>query len=214
MSALINLDVNKSIFAGPAIQSAIEQHLFGVEDQKWNGMRRLLDRFGLAFLVFDDHETVVDWNGVAKAKLNIQNNATDTSRDLAWSFRRLISNVPCKLSPNTLTWIVFPHKDGTPSVMHEKSDLAPPNSSVVLLLDRETRPYPNVERFQELFGLTTTEAQVLASIACGHTLLEIARNRRLSRTTIRSHLAQLFAKTDTRRQSELVALIDSFAVLP
>ena len=50
--------------------------------------------------------------------------------------------------------------------------------------------------------------------ACGYTLLEIAQSRNLSRTTIRSHLASLFAKTDTRRQSELIALLRSIAVLP
>jgi DNA-binding CsgD family transcriptional regulator len=84
----------------------------------------------------------------------------------------------------------------------------------VLLLDRETRPLPNAVRLQQMFGLTSAETQVLVCIACGHTLLEIARSRNLSRTTIRSHLASLFAKTETKRQSELVALIDSFAVLP
>jgi DNA-binding CsgD family transcriptional regulator len=213
MSALVNAEISKSILASPGSR-VFDSNLFGASDLKWNGMRQLLDRFGLGYLVFDDRSKVVDWNAAAKTKLNITSDAKDPSKDLAGSFRQMVNSVPCKLCPNTLTWIVFAHKGGVPSIVHEKSDLAPHNSSIVLLLDRETRPYPNVERFQELFGLTTTEAQVLASIACGHTLLEIARNRRLSRTTIRSHLAQLFAKTDTRRQSELVALIDSFAVLP
>ena len=65
-----------------------------------------------------------------------------------------------------------------------------------------------------MFGLTGAETQVLASIGCGHTLLDIAKDKHLSRTTIRSHLAALFAKTGTNRQSELVALLDTFAVLP
>jgi DNA-binding CsgD family transcriptional regulator len=40
---------------------------------------------------------------------------------------------------------------------------------------------------------------------------EIAEELKLSITTVRSHLKALFAKTDTRRQSELVALAWSAA---
>lgn len=181
---------------------------------KWDGMCRLLDRFGLGYVVFDERQNVLDWNTEAKLKLQVKNPAQDISKDIWSAFRDLTRNVSCKLLPNTLTWVVIAHREGTPSVMHEKSALASDDRSIVLLLDRDTRPHPNVGRLQEMFGLTGAETQVLDSIACGHTLLEIARNRHLSRTTIRSHLASLFAKTETRRQSELVALIDSFSVLP
>jgi DNA-binding CsgD family transcriptional regulator len=188
--------------------------LDGSTNRNWDGLRRLVDRFGLGCVVFDDRESVVDWNAMAKVKLDIQGDAKDLSKDISAAFRRLTRNVPCRLAPSTLTWVVIAYRDGTPAVMHEKSDLAPSNRSIVLLLDRDTRPHPNAVRMQQMFGLTSAETQVLVRIACGHTLLEIARNRNLSRTTIRSHLASLFAKTETRRQSELIALIDSFAILP
>jgi DNA-binding CsgD family transcriptional regulator len=208
-------DIVSADFGRPQLLRSIDEGLLHIPtNRKWDGMCRLLDRFGLGYVVFDQRDEVVDWNAMAKVKLDVQNNTKDLSRDIWSAFRNLTRNVPCKLSPNTLTWVVIAHRDGTPAVMHEASDLAPPDQSIVLLLDRDTRPHPNVGRLQEMFGLTGAETQVLVSIACGHTLLEIARNKHLSRTTIRSHLASLFAKTETRRQSELVALIDSFAVLP
>jgi DNA-binding NarL/FixJ family response regulator len=143
----------------------------------------------------------------------IQNDAKDVSNLVLEAFSHLTMSVRCKLAPNTLTWVVIAYRGGTPVVMHEKIDLVPPNRSVVLLLDRDTRPLPNPALLQHMFGLTNAETQLLISIACGYTLLEIARSRKLCRTTIRSHLASLFAKTETSRQSELIALIDSFAIL-
>jgi DNA-binding CsgD family transcriptional regulator len=195
-------------------QPILDGLLHGPNSRNWDGLCRLVDRFGLGYIIFDDRENVVDWNAMAKIKLNIRNDARDLPKDISAAFRQLTRNVRRQLAPGEITWVVIAYRDGTPAVMHEKSDLAPSNRSIVLLLDRDTRPRPNPERLQQMFGLTSAETQVLVHIACGHTLLEIARNRNLSRTTIRSHLASLFAKTDTKRQSELIALIDSFAILP
>jgi DNA-binding CsgD family transcriptional regulator len=214
MSDIVSQGNYDEFSRGPASLTEHSNFLSTVTDRGWSGMRRLIDRFGLGYLVFDERENLVDWNNLAKAKLDVAPTFVDPSPHLSSSFRELTRNVRCKLSPNTLTWVVIAHRGGIPSVMHEKSDLAPANSSIVLLMDRQTRPYPNMARMQDMFGLTGAETQVLASIACGHTLLDIANHKHLSRTTIRSHLASLFAKTETNRQSELVALLDTFAVLP
>ena len=72
----------------------------------------------------------------------------------------------------------------------------------------------NPQTLQRMFGLTRAETHLALRLAHGDAPLEIARSWRLSRTTIRSQLASLFAKTDTKRQAELVALLGRISVLP
>jgi DNA-binding CsgD family transcriptional regulator len=64
---------------------------------------------------------------------------------------------------------------------------------------------------QRLFDLTAAEARVLALLLDDCRPREIAGELGISITTVRSHLQALFAKTGTRRQSELVALAWSAA---
>lgn len=63
-----------------------------------------------------------------------------------------------------------------------------------------------------LFGLTPTERRVLSRLAAGDAVTEIARRFGVGEATIRTHLMQLFDKTDTHRQAELVALFTSFSL--
>jgi DNA-binding CsgD family transcriptional regulator len=61
------------------------------------------------------------------------------------------------------------------------------------------------------FGLTPAQVQVLAFLAQGHAPDAIADILGVSVTTVRSHLADLFAKSGTSRQAELVARTLSLA---
>jgi DNA-binding CsgD family transcriptional regulator len=57
-----------------------------------------------------------------------------------------------------------------------------------------------------LYDLTPAEAWVFARIAAGMTRSEAASALGSEPSTVKAHLAQIFAKTGTRRQSELAAL--------
>lgn len=57
------------------------------------------------------------------------------------------------------------------------------------------------------FQLTPAEARVAAALAEGKQPARIAREFDVSRTTIAFHIRNIFAKTDTRRQAELVSLL-------
>ncbi|HYP57684.1 MAG TPA: helix-turn-helix transcriptional regulator [Beijerinckia sp.] len=59
----------------------------------------------------------------------------------------------------------------------------------------------------QAFGFTSAEAAISVALARGHDLDEIAQMRAVSIGTIRSQIKSIFAKTDTRRQAELVALL-------
>ncbi len=57
------------------------------------------------------------------------------------------------------------------------------------------------------FRLTGAEARVLAGLLEGLHVSEVARRYNISSNTVRSHLQRLFAKTNTKRQSDLVRVV-------
>jgi DNA-binding CsgD family transcriptional regulator len=59
----------------------------------------------------------------------------------------------------------------------------------------------------ELHGLTASEAHIASLLAEGHSLAEICSELDIKQNTVKTHLKNIFAKTGTNRQSELVKLI-------
>jgi DNA-binding CsgD family transcriptional regulator len=57
------------------------------------------------------------------------------------------------------------------------------------------------------FALSVAETQIVEGLLAGNSLAEIAEKRAVSPGTVRSQLKSIFAKTEVRRQSELVALL-------
>ena len=64
-----------------------------------------------------------------------------------------------------------------------------------------------IKTLSELYDLTHAEARVVTHLAEGHTLREVAGHGGVSLETVRSQLKNVFRKTDTRRQSELIRLV-------
>jgi DNA-binding CsgD family transcriptional regulator len=66
---------------------------------------------------------------------------------------------------------------------------------------------PPIELIQCLFDLTPAEARVARSLASGETVEEIASARRLSVSTVRSHVRGVLEKTGCNRQAEIIAIL-------
>jgi DNA-binding CsgD family transcriptional regulator len=78
----------------------------------------------------------------------------------------------------------------------------------MLMLTPVGRPLPPTpDLLAGLFDLTAAEARVAARIAAGSTIDEISADTGRSRETIRIQLRSAMAKTGTRRQAELTALV-------
>ncbi|WP_376703600.1 helix-turn-helix transcriptional regulator [Mesorhizobium sp. ISC25] len=175
----------------------------------------VLDRIGCGYLVLNRERKVVEWNAAAQTTLERQGEAADTASGLTAALRRLIANVPAgQFLPGSLSWVVIRSRGDRPVILNENGVIAPDGTSIVALLDRDNRSGPNPRTLQRMFGLTSAETHLALRLAQGDAPLEIARSWRLSRTTIRSQLASLFAKTETKRQAELVALLGRISVLP
>jgi DNA-binding CsgD family transcriptional regulator len=66
---------------------------------------------------------------------------------------------------------------------------------------------PPADLLREVFGFTPAEASVAAALSCGRALPDIARQLGVGQSTVKSQLKSIMAKTQTRRQAELVALL-------
>jgi DNA-binding CsgD family transcriptional regulator len=60
----------------------------------------------------------------------------------------------------------------------------------------------------EAFGLSKREAEVTMALGEGLNLTEVAERLSIGVGTARNHLKRIFEKTDTRRQAELIALLE------
>lgn len=68
-------------------------------------------------------------------------------------------------------------------------------------------------RLVTLFGLTPAEARVACEVGKGHDPKDIADTLKIHASTVRTHLHHVFAKTDTRRQAELMRLLAQLAIM-
>lgn len=75
--------------------------------------------------------------------------------------------------------------------------IAEPNQGVTI----------DAKRLAGLYGLTRSEARILARLASGETVDQIAKAGGHQLSTIRSQLKSVFSKTGTRRQPDLIKLV-------
>ncbi|HXK61662.1 MAG TPA: hypothetical protein PLP42_17385 [Acidobacteriota bacterium] len=85
-----------------------------------------------------------------------------------------------------------------------------PRARVVLFVsDPGWHTETNEDLLQQLYGLTPAEAKITTLLGEGESLEKVSELLSITRNTAKSHLAKIFQKTDTRRQSELVRLLVS-----
>ena len=65
---------------------------------------------------------------------------------------------------------------------------------------------PDVDKLESVFDITHAEAAVLAGLAAGHSVEEVATLRQSSVLTVRKQVASLLSKMECSRQAELVRL--------
>jgi DNA-binding CsgD family transcriptional regulator len=109
--------------------------------------------------------------------------------------------------------IIVPRTDKLPVIVRIwpfEGPAHPPGREVRALLTLNAlgpRPGPPAAILAKTFRLTPSEAKLACIIARGAPPDIAARELKISRETARNQLKAVFAKTDTHRQSELVALL-------
>jgi len=77
----------------------------------------------------------------------------------------------------------------------------------VLVNDPEHAAAPDAQMLRDWYDLTPAEARVAVLLAGGLSLGEIVERLGIGANTARTHLKNIFTKTDTRRQGELIRLL-------
>ncbi|GGC59998.1 helix-turn-helix transcriptional regulator [Chelatococcus reniformis] len=177
---------------------------------------------GTAVALLDRFAEVLGINEAARALLG---------RDLQISHKRLTSadrdaTVALDRALQALLWapgatvsmppVVLPRMDRRPLLAHPMRlpglcvDMLAPCQAVVVIIDLEAHPRPSQAALRRSFGLTPAEARLAAQVASGQAPAVAADALGVSYETVRNQLKAIFAKTDTHRQAELVALLAQF----
>ena len=80
-------------------------------------------------------------------------------------------------------------------------------AAVLFISDLEASSLPRSETLRALYSLTHAEIELVELLCDGLSLEEAAHRREVTMNTARSQLKQIFAKTNTSRQGELVRLV-------
>ncbi|MEQ9110577.1 MAG: response regulator [Rhodospirillaceae bacterium] len=82
-----------------------------------------------------------------------------------------------------------------------------PPLAAIFVTDPERRPPPAPQILEQHLGLTPAEARLVSVLAQGHSIDSAATKCGVTVATARSYLKQIFSKTSTNRQAELVKLV-------
>lgn len=186
-----------------------------------------LEQLKCAAIVIDERGVAINLNGPAHKLLGDDFNilaGRPVARDRASNQRlqRLVASAlaakcgtetscePAVIARAEAPWLLA---DAMP-VTSFGSDLFNAGRVVLVLTDLTLLSVPDETRLVLVFSLTAAEAKLAKTLASGHGIDAAADSLRVNRETARSQLKAVFAKTNTRRQAELVALVARFRPSP
>jgi DNA-binding CsgD family transcriptional regulator len=179
-----------------------------------------LNAMRLPAIALDQNGFVADVNAAADAIFD--NNIRVKNRQLFVSdpdsrtlLKEAIDQLKTLLPLNSLVFepVIVPRTEKLPVIVRIlpfDGTAHQPGQAVRALLTLNAlgpRPGPPAAIIAKTFRLTPSEAKLACIIARGAPPDVAARELKISRETARNQLKSVFAKTDTHRQSELVALL-------
>lgn len=164
----------------------------------------LLDKVGSAAMIINRRGHVVEYNILARQLISIE--GVDLSEAGADPFT---SRTIQSMLMDMFGLVALEHASQDRRLAFRALDVAVADDTyrLMILIDLTLRPQACGPALEKIFGLTTAEGRLAAQLSNGISLASIARERKVSITTLRTQLASIFAKTGTSRQPELVALL-------
>jgi len=104
---------------------------------------------------------------------------------------------------------ILPLAPGQRRARHAENAVA-----AVFVHSSTTETRPNLSPVADAYGLTPAETDLLARLVAGDDITMAGEALGIAKTTAKTHLARLFAKTGTNRQSVLVALANKLVTAP
>jgi DNA-binding CsgD family transcriptional regulator len=190
----------------------------------------LLDRNPAAIVLLDHRRRVVYSNrsaddvnghhdGITIASSGVRLRYAPDHARLQALIARAMSSSPTSPSPGGIMRVARP-SGGQPygvfvtPISREYAALSSVRPAVcVMIIDPERRRASLVGRLRVMFGLTEAEARLADALAAGAELRAAASTLGITYGTARARLAEIFQKTNTHRQGELVRLLLAAAVI-
>ena len=179
-----------------------------------------LERMGCGGVVLDGVGNALLVNSTTERLLEQETGAPNPHWSLDWvrgATKKLLTKGGTRFRLDADAWVMVPREDRRPLVLHAvvvNGTAETDAHTVLILVDLDDSPLPSPAVLQTMFGLTLAEAHLALQIARGETPADIAEARGVALATVRSQLASVLAKTKTRRQAELVALLARVSILP
>ncbi|MFY0990526.1 response regulator [Halomonas sp. C05BenzN] len=186
-------------------------------NQAFEGVTRALDLVAPGMLLLTHRGEVLFANRAARAQatesngLRLGETLAATRPGQAQRLRHVLSAVTAnRATDDEIECLRLPRQGERRDLLIMACPLNPSPqepAAVVLISDPEQRSRVPQRVLARLFGLTPTEARIALALAEGRRTEEIATQLGISPTTVAFHLRNLFQKTDTHRQAELIALV-------
>ena len=208
---------------------------FTASSSGFDSIRSMLDSLAINLLMFTAEEKISFLNKMATASLNLK-----TGQSLS-DFLKVCAIRETGLLRRTIQQVISSQEETThclalttageaqqnllatvcsletresthPFSEASLAGIAPRVSIMITSLPRQ-RPEPPVELLQTLYELTPAEARVAWAFTQGHRSDEIAAMFQISPATVAFHKRNIFLKTQTNRQADLIALLLSLPVV-
>lgn len=184
------------------------------------GMLDAFEELGCAAILLDFGGRVQHMNKRARRHLGqdltLQHGRLATAHSHAnQAFQRLIADLLIPPSPeqNAPVLANVPRRNGRPlfaygmPVARSAQEIFHHSKAILVLVDPDEHQSPPEMVLRHGFNLTPAESRLALALGGGDTLNEFAERQGVSVGTARVQLKAVMAKTSTRRQSELVALL-------
>ena len=181
-----------------------------------------LQTLGMSALVFDAGAKVLAANSLIEAERDFvqwraANRVAFADKAADSAFHQAVDSIASDELPSVRSFAVREASAIAARVAHvtpvrgAARDIFARSAGVLMLTPVAAPKAPTIDLIRSLFDLTAAEAGVARRISSGLTLDRIARETRVSDTTVRAHLRAVFEKTGCHRQAEVVALMNGRA---
>lgn len=145
-----------------------------------------------------------DYRQAARLEAALDAVQEGAGREAGGKARALVMLLPRRVGSRPLIIVVAPAPPSTAGPLHNASAL------IYLLQPKASAALKGLDTIAELHGLSRVETRLLAQLCAGHTVAESADQMGIKLETARAYLKQIFAKTGTHRQTELVTLMTRY----
>lgn len=174
-----------------------------------------LDRLSMGIFLLEETGEVRMTNEAGRHLIGEANGLSLTSAGLLIRSAKSSQTLKAALATvlrdiGTSQTLAVEREEGHPLIL-QLSSIGLPGSNVrravALVIDPDRQADISPEVLASLFGCTSAEAKLAAALVAGKRLEEIGEEFGVKPTTITFHLQNLFQKTRTHRQADLVALL-------